>query len=69
MKNLKIEGGNIISPNKIAQIVVKDVIALEMKNVLIGGEKIKTVPSYGENAKVKGVELLKQPEIKKNQGQ
>lgn len=69
VKNLKIEEGNITSPNKIAQIVVKDVTALEMKNVLVGGEKIKTVSSYGENAKVKGVELLKQPEIKKNKGQ
>lgn len=69
VKNLKIEGGNITSPNKIAQIVVKDVTASEVKNVLVGGEKIKTVPSYGENAKIKGVELLKQPEVlKKTEG-
>ncbi|MEQ6120617.1 glycosyl hydrolase family 28 protein [Reichenbachiella sp. MALMAid0571] len=65
VKNLKIEGGNITSPNKIVQVVVKDVTALEMKNVFVGGEKIKTIPSYGENSKIKGVELISQPEIAK----
>ena len=57
VKNLKIEGGNITSPTKTSQMVVKDVSGVEINNLSVDWEKLTTVPAYGENSNIKGVEL------------
>jgi hypothetical protein len=59
VKNLKIEGGNIASPTSTSQLVVKDVEGVEINNLSFDWKKITTIPAYGENSNVRGVELEK----------
>ena len=49
VKNLKIEGGNITSPTKASQLVVKDVAQVEINNLSVDWKKLTKVPAYGEN--------------------
>ena len=58
VKNLKIEGGNITSPTKTSQLVVKDVENVEIKNLLVDWKKVTKVPVYGSFKSIKGVDLI-----------
>lgn len=59
VKNLKIKEGNITSPISTLQLVVKDVDGVEIDNLTFDWKKITTIPAYGENSNVWGVELEK----------
>ena len=61
VRNLKIEGGNISSPTKTSQVVVKDVRGVEINNLTVDWEKLTKVDAYGENTDVNGAELLNRP--------
>jgi len=58
VQNLKIEGGNVSSPTKTAQLIVKDVAGVEINKLTSDWKEITKVPAYGENSRVKGVQLL-----------
>lgn len=56
--NLKIDGGNISSPTKTSQLVLKDVTGVEVNDFTVDRAKLGVVPAYGKNKMVKGVQLL-----------
>jgi len=58
VKNLKVEGGNITSPTKTPQLVLKDVHEAEIKNLTVDWEKLEEVPGYGKNVNINGVKLI-----------
>jgi len=58
VKNLKIEGGNISSPTKTEQLVLKNVQDAEINNLLVEWEKLVDVPGYGENSGIQGVNVM-----------
>lgn len=64
VKNLTIEGGNITSPTKTSQVVVKGVQGVEINNLLVDWKTLTKVPAFGENVDVSGVALFNNTGIK-----
>jgi len=59
VKNLTLEGGNISSKSNNDQVVLKDSENVNIKHLIVDGNVLEIVPSYGENSDVEGVKLIK----------
>jgi hypothetical protein len=59
VKNLTLEGGNISSKSTNDQVVLKDSEKVNIKHLIVDGNVLEIVPSYGENSDVEGVKLIK----------
>ena len=57
VKNLKIKEGNIASPVKTDQVVIKNVHQAIIENLLIDWEKLINVPGYGAHSGIEGVNV------------
>ena len=64
VKNLTLKGGNISSRSGAHQIILKDTKNVSVSDLLVDGNALKAVPSYGINAEVNGVNLIKKTTIK-----
>jgi len=63
VKDLSLEGGSITSLGDHTAVVLKDTQSVQIKNVKVDGNDLEFVSSYGENAEVSGVKLLKKTSI------
>lgn len=59
VKNLSINGGSITSLSGKAQVIIKDTKNVQIKALKVDGSELHTVPAYGENTEIMGVDLLK----------
>lgn len=58
VKGLKIKGGSITSLSINEQFIIKDVKGMNVDRLLVDGEEIKKVTSYGINSEISGVDPL-----------
>jgi hypothetical protein len=59
VKNLILEGGSITSLSEHPQLILKDTKKAQITYLKLDGNDLKSVPSYGVNSDIVGVELLK----------
>jgi hypothetical protein len=62
-KDVVMEGGTVTTGTGIPQVVIQDVHGLDVNNVYVERNVLRSVSAYGSNSDVEGVVPVQQPEV------